>query len=200
MRFGQQIRLKKVQGLTMIRNVFAFGIAIAACTMMMAETANAQRGGRLLSRLTGGDGAVGGVDIDGRVQPSKRFIIPQSTMRNAVKDSFSPHRVYTYSNPGLAAGHVHAWNQAEQNVHAWHGGYENWRWGTPTALVVPPTAAYGTSYAWGVGQVRSTPIHHQFGRGGAAMLGGSGEGAFQRTPYFPQSTDQFGVYSVRGPW
>jgi hypothetical protein len=183
----------------MIRNVLAFGIAIAIC-MLTTESVEAQLGSRFVNRALGGDGAIGGIDIDGRVQPSQRLIRPRSTVRNAAKDRFSPHSVYAYSNPGLTAGHVHAWNQNEQNVYAWHGGHQNWRWGTPTALVVPPTAAYGTSYAWGVGQVRSTPIHHQFGRGGAAMLGGSGEGAFQNTPYWPHSTDQFGIYPVRAPW
>ncbi|MDX1944608.1 MAG: hypothetical protein SFU86_04305 [Pirellulaceae bacterium] len=82
----------------------------------------------------------------------------------------------------------------------WHGNYSYTPWGTPVALVVPPTAKMHTSYAWGVSQSEMVPIYHQFFRdypGPAAD--GSGAG-FQPTPYWPSHTDQFGVYPVRGPW
>jgi hypothetical protein len=132
--------------------------------------------------------------------PTSDFVGPGRTLKAASHDRFSPHPVYSYSNGGLQSAHIHNWNNSQQNVYAWHGGYQNWRWGNPTALVVPPTAAYQSSYAWGVGQTRSTPIHHQFGRGGAAMIGGGNGSGFQQTPYWPSSTDQFGIYPVRGPW
>ena len=173
----------------MKRNFIIAALMIVAGVMMNGPAANAQ------------DGAFGGVDVDGRVQPTLRRVRPRSTAIYAARNHYTPHPVYTYSNAGLLAGHTHAWNQAEQNVYSWHGGYQNWQWGTPTALVVPPTASYQSSYAWGVGQTRSTPIHHQFGRGNAAMIGGGADGSgFSRTPYWPQSTDQFGLYPVRAPW
>ena len=113
---------------------------------------------------------------------------------------YSPQPFYTYNKRGIGAGLTHGWNQQEQAARPWHGGYNYWRWGEPTALVVPPTSAYQTSYAWGVGQVRSTPIHHQFGRNDAGMIGGGGGGMFSNTPYWPSSTNQMGVYPVRAPW
>lgn len=159
-------------------------------------------GGRLGSVFSRPSAAGAIYDADGMTETTATgFVSPRSTLTNAARDRFSPHPVYAYSNAGVESGNIHAWNGREQDVYAWHGGYQNWRWGTPTALVVPPTAAYQSSYAWGVGQTRSTPIHHQFGRGGRANVGGpSGEGAFSNTPYFPSSTDQFGVYPVRAPW
>ena len=144
----------------------------------------------------GQSGAI--VDADGRVQPQAEWIHPKQTLVNAAQDHFSPNPIYAYSTPGLRAGHVHAWNQERADVYSWHGGYNSWRFGQPTALVVPPTASYQSSYAWGVGQTRSTPIHHQFGRG-AGSTGGVGAGS-QNTPYFPYSTNQFGYYPVRASW
>jgi hypothetical protein len=117
----------------------------------------------------------------------------------ALRDPYSPHPYYAYSNQGIRAGLTHQWNYQEAGYRPWHGNYNYWRWAQPTALVVPPTSAYHSSYAWGVGQVRSTPIHHQFGREGAGMIGG-GQGMFSNTPYWPSSTEQFGVYPVRAPW
>jgi len=143
-----------------------------------------------------GNGAI--VDGDGRVQPQAQWIHPKQTIKNAARDAFSPNPIYAYSSQGLQAGHVHAWNQDQANAYSWHGGYNTWRFGQPTATVVPPTASYQSSYAWGVGQTRSTPIHHQFGRG-AGSFGGAG-GSFQNTPYWPRSTNHFGYYPVRASW
>lgn len=138
------------------------------------------------------------VDGDGMVQPQADCIHPKQTLKNAARDAFSPNPIYAYSSEGLRAGHVHAWNQNQANAYSWHGGYNTWRFGQPTATVVPPTASYQSSYAWGVGQTRSTPIHHQFGRG-AGSFGGAG-GGYQNTPYYPYSTNQFGYYPVRASW
>ena len=211
----------------MIRNVLTFSIALVACALMAAPSAQAQLGrglaGKIGSRLGGGLGShgfgglgfgqglghAGGIfsrgpgatfDHDGLVLSTSDYVRPRATLKDAAADKFSPHRVYAYSNGGLDAAHTHNWNNAQQNVYSWHGGYQNWRFGTPTALVVPPTASYQSSYAWGVGQTRSTPIHHQFGRGGAAFGGGSNGSGFATTPYWPHSTDNFGIYPVRGPW
>ncbi len=120
------------------------------------------------------------------------------TLKMASHNPYSPDPIYTYSNKGLNAGRT---NTESQNIAAgqpWHDNYMNWRWREPTALVVPPTAAFQTSYSWGVGQVRSKPIHHQFGQQGAGTIGGAG--GYSPTPYWPSSTEQFGIYPVRAPW
>lgn len=85
------------------------------------------------------------------------------------------------------------------SVSSWHGDYYHYQYGRPLALVVPPTAHMQSSYNWGVAQTRMMPIYHQFGRN---YYGESGytPGPFQPTPLWPSSTDQFGVYYVRGPW
>jgi len=123
-------------------------------------------------------------------------ISPRATLRMGVQNRFSPQPIYTYSNRGVLAQRTNTWNQGEAASHPWNEQYMNWRWREPTALVVPPTAAYESSYAWGVGQVRSTPIHSQFGSGGS---GGGALGGLQ-TPYHPSHTKQFGLYPVRAPW
>jgi hypothetical protein len=82
----------------------------------------------------------------------------------------------------------------------WHGPYSYTPWGTPVALVVPPTSKFHTSYSWGVGQTEMVPIYHQFHRDypGGAVIGNGAQ--INSTPYWPSHTDQFGVYPVRGPW
>lgn len=82
----------------------------------------------------------------------------------------------------------------------WHGAYCAVDWGTPVALVCPPNAGRQTKYNWGVTNTQVVPISHQFGRnypGPGAAGGGVG---FLPTPIWPNSTDQFGIYYVRGPW
>jgi len=140
-------------------------------------------------------------DADGMIQPTTtRPLRPRETIKYGVQDHFSPYRFYSYSNAGMSAGHTHAWMQQQAAATPWHGGYSNWRWRTPTALVVPPNSSYGTNYAWGVGQTTSTPLYHQFGQGYGGVAPGPGFGANPSVPYYPSSTNQFGVYSVRAPW
>lgn len=117
----------------------------------------------------------------------------------ADRDRFAPKRCYPYSHAGINASWVHEWNKQQMNCKPWHGQYAYWRYQQPTALVVPPTAAFQTSYAWGVGQTKSLPINHQFGNYGAGGVEAA-PGQFQPTPYWPSSTNQFGVYPVRSPW
>ena len=124
--------------------------------------------------------------------------LPPKPLLMGMHNKYSPAPVYTYSKRGILAGRTHHWNQNEASMRPWHHNYANWKWGEPTALVVPPTASYHTTYAWGVGQVRSTPIHHQFGRSGAGTVGPTDQ--YQQTPYSPSSTEQFGIYPVRAPW
>ena len=141
-----------------------------------------------------------GFDSEGLTTANqRRFVTPGRTLRRAARDHFSPHPVYAYSSHGIDAGLTHQWNESEALSRPWHTGYGHWRYDEPTALVVPPTASYQMKYSWGVGQNRSVPIHHQYGRAGAGMMGG-GAGTSQRTPYFPSHSDQTGVYSVRAPW
>ena len=81
----------------------------------------------------------------------------------------------------------------------WHGGYYNVSWGMPVALVVPPTVGTQTRWGWGVGNVRVTPICHQFQRGWPGPVGYDPR-MFRPTPRWPSDTEQFGIYYVRGPW
>jgi hypothetical protein len=103
----------------------------------------------------------------------------------------------------LQAGHpvyrAHAdrgayWHNAN---HSWHGAYQHVQYGHPLALIVPPTANMQTEYSWGVGRTMMRPIHHQFGRPVATP---GYAGGTRPTPMWPSSTEQLGVYSVRGPW
>ena len=156
--------------------------------------------GRLAGVLGGGvDSSVR--DADGMIQPTTtRHLRPLETIKYGVQDHFSPNPIYAYSNAGLSAGHTHAWMQQQAAATPWHGNYSHWRWGTPTALVVPANSSYGSNYAWGVGQTTSTPLYHQFGRGNAGVVQGPGFGMYPSAPYYPSSTNQFGIYSVRAPW
>ncbi len=138
----------------------------------------------------------------GAVGPNGQRHMPFRAIGYAAGDHFSPDPLYAYGGAGLDATRVDNWNRnyaAPQ--YAWHGNYRYWRWGTPTALVVPPTAAFQSEYNWGVAQTRSMPIYHQFTGAGGAGIGGSAQGGlFRPTPYRPSSTSHFGIYPVRGPW
>ncbi|MGA2619654.1 MAG: hypothetical protein ABSF26_18745 [Thermoguttaceae bacterium] len=81
----------------------------------------------------------------------------------------------------------------------WNGHYVDPAWGTPLALVVPPTARNQTHYGWGVGETRVGPIYHQYGTPftGAESYNPS---LYLPVPPRPSDTDQFGVYYARGPW
>ena len=82
---------------------------------------------------------------------------------------------------------------------SWHGAYYDMTFGAPVALVIPPTAEMQTHLGWGVGATYVTPNCAQFNRiypGGRSY----DRRAFLATPPWPSSTDQFGVYYVRGPW
>lgn len=99
--------------------------------------------------------------------------------------------------PTLAsAGGPVMWPLYRATQYNWHGNYAHQSYGQPVALVVPPTANLQTNYGWGVGSKRLSRIDHQFGRN----YSGTGGGQFQPTPVWPQDTNQFGVYHVRGPW
>ena len=148
--------------------------------------------------FTGGTGILG---ADGMVQSAPGANTDfKPALKRGFNDPFSPAPFYAYSKLGVEAQETHQWNQLQAGSGPWHGNYNYWKYERPTALVVPPTAAFQTSYSWGVGNTRSTPIHHQFGGSGYGLIGGGGGGGFSNTPYLPSSTDQLGVYPVRGPW
>lgn len=184
----------------MTKTRLTFGVAMVALLVLTAADADAQ----LLGRMRSGGNRTpiyAGTDGNGMTMSNyeDRIRLP-STLKMAAHNAYSPAPVYTYSNPGVKAQRTNTWNQNQAAGRSWHGEYQNWRWREPTALVVPPTAAYQSSYAWGVGQTRSTPIHHQFGNQGTGMEGGGMGGNAPYTPYNPSSTDQFGIYPVRAPW
>ena len=174
------------------------GVVVIAVLVSSSTEADAQLKNRRGNRTP----VYSGMDADGMTMSTydKRLSLPRSLKMAAHGNPYTPEKLYTYNNTGVLAQRTHSWNQQEAAGRPWHGDYQNWRWREPTALVVPPTASYQTSYAWGVGQVRSTPIHHQFGRQDAGMIGGGGGEGFSRTPYWPSSTEQFGLYPVRAPW
>jgi hypothetical protein len=102
---------------------------------------------------------------------------------------------------GAYAGTPAHWNRVARrraSTLSWHDRYYHTAYGTPVALVVPPTAEYQTDWSWGVGGTRITPIYHQFGR--RYPGGGGGGGGFNPTPLWPSDTNQFGVHYIRGPW
>jgi hypothetical protein len=181
-------------------------LAIAAVVLMASSAFGqcASCGSSGGVAYSGGNQLGGGVshDMTMPVCPPTRtgYPRPSQTLRYAVRDHYSPHPVYAYSRAGIDAQRTDEWNKLQGQATPWHGNYSYWRYAAPTALVVPPTAAFQSEYNWGVGQTRSMPINHQFGYGDAGMIGGAGGGAFYPTPYWPSSTNQFGVYPVRGPW
>lgn len=85
------------------------------------------------------------------------------------------------------------------NGNCWHGPYYHTAWGMPVALVVPPTAERQVHWGSGIGATTVTPICPQY-QLAYPQAGGFGPVPMSATPLWPNSTDQFGVYYVRGPW
>jgi hypothetical protein len=108
----------------------------------------------------------------------------------------------TFATPSEAVGNDWSNRKAQWFAmqYPWHAQYAHWRYGQPVALVVPPTANAQTSWSWGVGSARMTPLYHQYGRPYPGDGGGRDMCPFYPTPHWPSSTDQFGVYYIRGPW
>jgi hypothetical protein len=91
---------------------------------------------------------------------------------------------------------------AKALCHPWHCNYYHMEYGSPVALVVPPTAERHYNLGWGVANSRLARTWHHFGRAyPGSVNGGGGYGQqFLATPPWPSDTSQFGVYYVRGPW
>lgn len=184
----------------MKRNL-VLGAVLAVAVALIGATAQAQ----CATGNCGGGYGGGVVGADGLTQPvcpgTRCGYHPRIyTPLYAARDHFSPSPVYAYSRHGVDAARTNVWNQQQMQQYAWHAQYAHWRWNQPTALVVPPTAAFQSEYNWGVGQTRSLPIYHQFGFNNPGVAGGVAPGTYPSTPYWPSSTSQFGVYPVRGPW
>jgi hypothetical protein len=91
------------------------------------------------------------------------------------------------------------WGERFARTMPWHGDYYYHLQGAPTALVVPPVSNMQTQLSWGVSQTSMVPIYHQFSRPYPGLEIGAGR-TFYPTPRWPNHTDQFGIYYVRGPW
>jgi len=103
----------------------------------------------------------------------------------------------------LVAGQVQAgdaYNRYMASLQPWHGHHYYTAWGTPIALVVPPTVQNQYNWGWGIGTTRLSPVYHQFARPWPGPAPYAGADGFLPTPRWPSDTTQFGVYYVRGPW
>jgi hypothetical protein len=184
--------------------LIAVAIVVAMCGTSLAQESGCttcQNGGAVSGGVLSGGIAGGGVQ-DVPCFENGQFPKRIHSAYNAIQDQYHPHPVYAYSRNGITATREHAWNMNQMESNPWHGNYSYWKYGTPTAVVLPPTAAFITTYQWGVGQTQSNPIHHQFQHQsyGGATAGGGGGTQYRRTPYWPNSTRQFGLYGVRAPW
>jgi hypothetical protein len=155
-----------------------------------------------LACTLGFSGVAAGQEPAQDVSCFKRGAFPSrySTIVNAARDQYHPNPYYAYGRGGITATREHHWNYQQAQSYAWHGDHSYWKYGTPTALVLPPTAAFMSNYQWGVGNTTSTPIHHQFQHQSSGMSGGGEVGGSHWTPYWPSHTRQFGLYGVRAPW
>ena len=99
---------------------------------------------------------------------------------------------------GPRAWHARKLDRFFSNQYTWHGNYYNSAWGSPVAVVTPPTVTMQTNWGWGVGNTRISRIRGQFGRDYPGQVPSST--GFRPRPPWPSDTTQFGLYNVRGPW
>ena len=102
--------------------------------------------------------------------------------------------------PPAAAEMPYLYPLRRAQLYNWHAQYAYTNYGRPTALVVPPTADLQTNWSWGAPSMRISRIDHQFTRNYPGPGPYAAGRPFRYTPAWPQSTQQFGVYYVRGPW
>ena len=93
---------------------------------------------------------------------------------------------------------MQSWERQHANQSSWNGAYGHQTTGTPIALIVPPTARTMRVFNWGVSGNTISPIYHQYSLN--PTTGNAVGRPFLRTPMYPSSTSQFGVYYIRGPW
>lgn len=102
------------------------------------------------------------------------------------------------SGSAAQADAPYMWPLRRAQNYNWNAPYAHVQYGQPVAMIVPPTAQLQTQWGWGVSSSRISRIDHQFGR---AYPGQGPFGTpYRNTPAWPQDTNQFGVYHVRGPW
>lgn len=93
------------------------------------------------------------------------------------------------------------WAHAHAMTMPWHGTHYHTSYGRPVAFVAPPNVTSYSHLSWGVAGSEVRPMHQQFGMGQNGRSGPAmGYHNLRGTPTYPQNTDQFGVYYVRGPW
>ena len=175
--------------------LLAAAMVLAACGSAVAQDTGCTTCQSGTAGVTYGADGVACFGPKGKPYPPRRH-----SFYNAAHDAYHPHPYYAYGRNGIDATRQHAWNMNQMESYPWHGNYGYWKYGGPTAVVVPPTAAFMTTYQWGVGQTQSNPIYHQFQHQsfGGGIEGGASGAAW--TPYWPHSTQQFGLYPVRAPW
>ena len=117
-------------------------------------------------------------------------------MRKSVLATFAVVGIMLATPVQAESGYLRPLRNAQ--MYNWHANYAHSAYDAPVALVVPPTAQMQTNWSWGAPSAHFRRIDHQFGRDypGPGPFGGG----FRRTPRWPSNMDQFGVYSVRGPW
>ena len=93
---------------------------------------------------------------------------------------------------------MQSWQRQYASETSWHGEYGHQTTGTPIALIVPPTATTMRVHNWGVSGNMIVPLYHQYSLN--PSTGTTVGRRFKKTPMYPSSTEQFGVYYIRGPW
>nr|NIP84886.1 hypothetical protein [Planctomycetales bacterium] len=91
------------------------------------------------------------------------------------KQNLAPHGPGIWNHAGVRAAKASL-------QYPWHGNYYHMEWGTPVALLVPPTAERSFNMGWGVGNVRLTRNWHQFERPYPGHGAGATGRSFQATP------------------
>lgn len=111
---------------------------------------------------------------------------------------FSAFSLESEAQAGRRNRVMQSWERQHANQTPWNGAYGHQTTGVPVALIVPPTARSMRVFNWGVSQNIISPIHHQYSLN--PTKGQTTHGPFFKTPMYPSSTAQFGVYYIRGPW
>ena len=156
-----------------MRITYSFGLAAGCLVLALAGPIAAQEGMSPTCPTGYGLGTCGTGEVTANcVDTRTGYPRWDYRLRYANWDKISPHPYYSYSRRGIEAQLTHQWNQQQMNNYAWHCNNSYWMYGRPTALVVPPNSSFQSIYSWGVGQTRSVPIYHQFGRPYPGTAGG----------------------------
>ena len=94
---------------------------------------------------------------------------------------------------------MQSWERQHADQTSWNGAYAHQSTGTPIALIVPPTVRSMRVFNWGVSGNTISPVYHQYSLN-RFSANSAPRRPFHRTPMYPSSSSQFGVYYIRGPW